>query len=110
MRLKATLCLMLLVLLGSCAQQKDDGSFPARNINIIVPFKAGGGFDLQARMLAPFLEKYLLNKVHVVIENISGAGGKMAAAQLARSAPSGYTIGLIGLESQEKSRIPAAGP
>jgi len=99
MRLKATLCLALCLLLGSCAQRKDDGSFPARNITIIVPFKPGGGFDLQARLLAPFLEKYLPNRVHVVIENVSGAGGKMAAVQLARSAPNGYTIGLIGLES-----------
>jgi tripartite-type tricarboxylate transporter receptor subunit TctC len=98
-RFKVTLCLVLFVLLGSCAQRKDDGSFPARNITIIVPFKPGGGFDLQARLLGPFLEKYLPNKVHVVIENVSGAGGKMAAVQLARSVPNGYTIGLIGLES-----------
>jgi len=96
---KATLWVILLLLLGSCAQQKDLGSFPARNISIIVPFKPGGGFDLQARMLAPFLEKYLPNKIHVVIENVSGAGGKMAAVQLGRSGPNGYTIGLIGLES-----------
>ena len=96
---KATLWVILLLLLGSCAQQKDAGSFPARNISIIVPFKPGGGFDLQARMLAPFLEKYLPNKIHVVIENVSGAGGKMAAVQLGRSGPNGYTIGLIGLES-----------
>jgi len=99
MRLKTTRCLILCVLLASCAQRKDDGSFPARNITIIVPFKPGGGFDLQARLLAPFLEKYLPNRVHVLIENVSGAGGKMAAAQLARSGPTGYTIGLIGLES-----------
>src|SRR5437773_8998977 len=100
MQLKATPCLILLfALLGSCAQQKDVGSFPARNISIIVPFKPGGGFDLQARMLAPFLEKYLPNKIHVAIENVSSAGGKMAAVQLGRSRPNGYTIGLIGLES-----------
>src|SRR6266571_6709514 len=102
MRLTATpflILILLYVLLASCAQQKDVGSFPARNISIIVPFKPGGGFDLQARMLAPFLEKYLPNKIHVVIENVSGAGGKMAAVQLGRSGPNGYTIGLIGLES-----------
>ena len=69
---KATLWVILLLLLGSCAQQKDVGSFPARNISIIVPFKPGGGFDLQARMLAPFLEKYLPNKIHVVIETAMG--------------------------------------
>ncbi len=96
---KLTLCLVVFVVLNSCAQRKDEVSFPARNITLIVPFKPGGGFDLQARLMAPFLEKYLPNKIHVVIENVSGAGGKMAAVQLARSGANGYTIGLIGLES-----------
>src|SRR5437773_2757865 len=99
MQSKATPCLILLfALVGSCAQRKDDGSFPSRNISIIVPFKPGGGFDLQARMLAPFLEKYLPNKIHVAIENVSSAGGKMAAVQLGRSRPNGYTIGLSGID------------
>ena len=98
-RLKVMLCVALFVLPGGCAERQDDGSWPARNITIIVPFKPGGGFDLQARLLAPFLEKYLPNKINVVIENVAGAGGKMAAVQLARSAPDGYTISLIGLES-----------
>jgi tripartite-type tricarboxylate transporter receptor subunit TctC len=98
-RLKLTLCVTLLGLLGACARRQDDGSWPARNITIVVPFKPGGGFDLQARLLAPFLGKYLPNKVNVLIENVEGAGGKMGAVQLARSAPNGYTIGVIGLES-----------
>src|SRR5438034_8578689 len=93
------LALAVASMLAGCMRGQVDGSWPARNISIIVPFKPGGGFDLQARMLAPFLEKYLPNKVHVVIENVSGAGGKMAAVQLGRSGPNGYTIGLIGLES-----------
>jgi tripartite-type tricarboxylate transporter receptor subunit TctC len=76
-----------------------DGSFPTKNISIIVPFKPGGGFDLQARLLAPFLEKYLPNKVNVVIDNVDGASGKMGAVRLARSAPDGYTIGILGVES-----------
>jgi tripartite-type tricarboxylate transporter receptor subunit TctC len=97
--------LALLVLLCACAQRQNDGSWPARNITIIVPFKPGGGFDLQARMLAPFLEKYLPNKINVVIENVDGASGKMGAVRVARSSPDGYTIGVIGLESVAFMRV-----
>jgi tripartite-type tricarboxylate transporter receptor subunit TctC len=87
------------VTLAGCTRGQTDGSWPAKKISIIVPFKPGGGFDLQARLLAPFLEKYLPNKVNVVIDNVDGASGKMGAVRLARSAPDGYTIGVIGLES-----------
>jgi tripartite-type tricarboxylate transporter receptor subunit TctC len=85
--------------LAGCMLPQADGTWPAKNINSIVPFKPGGGFDLQARLLAPFLRKYLLIRVNVVIENVDGAGGKMGAVRLARSAPDGYTIGIVGLES-----------
>jgi tripartite-type tricarboxylate transporter receptor subunit TctC len=92
----------MLVLLASpaCARGGDaTPEWPARTITIIVPFKAGGGFDLQARMLAPFLEKYLPNQPTVVIQNVDGAAGRMGAAQLAKSAHDGYTLALLGLES-----------
>jgi tripartite-type tricarboxylate transporter receptor subunit TctC len=91
--------MVLAAMFAGCMRGQVDGSWPAKNINIIVAFKPGGGFDLQARLLAPFLQKYLPNKVNVVIENVDGAGGKMGAVRLARSAPDGYTIGIIGLES-----------
>jgi tripartite-type tricarboxylate transporter receptor subunit TctC len=91
--------LALSTMLAGCMRGQSDGSFPAKNISIIVPFKPGGGFDLQARLLAPFLEKYLPNKVNVVIDNVDGASGKMGAVRLGRSAPDGYTIGILGVES-----------
>lgn len=88
----------LLIVVGTSAQAAA-APYPTKKITIIVPFKPGGGFDLQARMLAMYLEKYLLSKVNVVIENVAGAGGKMGAVQLAKSKPDGYTIGVVGLES-----------
>jgi tripartite-type tricarboxylate transporter receptor subunit TctC len=74
-------------------------TWPTKDITFIVPFRPGGGFDLQARILAPFLEKQLPNKVNVVIKNVSGAGGKTGIMEIARSKPDGYTIGIVGLES-----------
>ena len=88
----------LLIVVATSAQAAAT-PYPTKKITIIVPFKPGGGFDLQARMLTMHLEKYLPNKVNIVIENIAGAGGKMGAVQLAKSKPDGYTIGVVGLES-----------
>jgi hypothetical protein len=70
-----------------------------KGLTFIVPFRPGGGFDLQARILAPFLEKQLPSKVNVVIKNVSGAGGKTGIMEIGRSKPDGYTIGIVGQES-----------
>lgn len=74
-------------------------TWPTKDITFVVPFRPGGGFDIQARILAPFLEKQLPSKVNIVIKNVSGAGGKTGIMEIARSKPDGYTIGTVGLES-----------
>jgi tripartite-type tricarboxylate transporter receptor subunit TctC len=74
-------------------------SWPKKDISFVVPFKPGGGFDIQSRTLAPFLEKFLPNNVNVVIKNVTGAGGKAGIMEIARSKPDGYTIGIMGLEA-----------
>jgi tripartite-type tricarboxylate transporter receptor subunit TctC len=74
-------------------------NWPTQDITFIVPFNPGGGFDLQARILAPFIEKNLPKKVNVIIKNAPGAGGKTGAVELAKSKPDGYTIGTVGMES-----------
>ncbi len=91
--------LLVIVLVSACAPQAAVPDFPTKNITIIVPFKPGGGFDLQARIIAPFIEKYLPKKVSVVIQNVDGAGGRLGASQLAKSKADGYTLGVVGLES-----------
>lgn len=90
--------LATLVTVIAISAQTATAQYPTKKITIIVPYKPGGGFDLQARMLAMHLEKYLPKKVNVIIENVSGAGGKMGAVQLAKSKPDGYTMGVVGLE------------
>ena len=65
-------------------------AFPDKPVTLIVPFAAGGPTDVVARMLAIPMGKSLGQTV--VIENAVGAGGTIASAKVARSAPNGYTI------------------
>jgi|SRR5688572_427109 tripartite-type tricarboxylate transporter receptor subunit TctC len=64
--------------------------YPDKVITIIVPFTAGGPTDTVARLLAQPMTKML--KQQVIIENVGGAGGTIAAGRVARSAPDGYTL------------------
>jgi tripartite-type tricarboxylate transporter receptor subunit TctC len=73
----------------------DASSYPTKPINLIVGYAPGGGSDLVVRLLAPFIEKELGNNARIVVSNKPGAGGAISFAELARSAPDGYTIGLI---------------
>lgn len=69
--------------------------YPERPINLIVSYGPGGGTDLVARMMAPFLQKYLGGDARIVVLNRPGAGGAIGFAELARAQPDGYTIGFI---------------
>lgn len=65
-------------------------TYPDRAIKVIVPFAAGGAVDSLARVIGAKMQESM--KQPVVIENRPGAGGNLAAAEVARSAPDGYTI------------------
>lgn len=73
----------------------DAEGYPNKPINLIVGYAAGGGSDLIVRLLAQYLEKELGNNARILVINKSGAGGALGFGELARSAPDGYTIGLI---------------
>ncbi|HUS11517.1 MAG TPA: tripartite tricarboxylate transporter substrate binding protein [Pyrinomonadaceae bacterium] len=77
------------------ATAADAGNYPTKPINLIVGYAPGGGSDLVVRLLAPYLEKELGNNARIVVSNKPGAGGAISFSELARSAPDGYTIGLI---------------
>jgi tripartite-type tricarboxylate transporter receptor subunit TctC len=66
--------------------------YPARPITMVVPYAAAGLFDVLARLLAEHMRKTLGQSV--VVENIGGASGSIAAGRVARAAPDGYTIGI----------------
>ena len=65
-------------------------SYPTKPITLIVPYAAGGATDAIARILQDDMSQTLGQQV--VIENIGGAGGTIAAARAARAAPDGYTV------------------
>lgn len=70
------------------------GTFPSpgQTATILVGFAPGGGGDTWMRWVAEYLRKRW--NITVVVENRPGAGGTIAAGQLARSKPDGYTVGL----------------
>src|SRR5919198_509203 len=70
-------------------------AYPERPITLIVAYPPGGGTDLVARALTPFVEKYLGGGAKLVVVNRAGAGGEVGFAALANSAPDGYTIGFV---------------
>ncbi|ABM56009.1 Uncharacterized protein UPF0065 [Verminephrobacter eiseniae EF01-2] len=82
----------------SRAAQAQAGDFPSRPVRLIVPFAAGGGPDLLARAMAVRLAPALGTGAVVFVENIVGAGGIVAAQNVARMAPDGYNL-LMGASS-----------
>jgi len=73
------------------AQAQD---YPNRPITLVVPYAAGGGNDLLARIAAEKMSKTLGQQV--VIENRAGAGGSTATRAVAKSQPDGYTLVIGG--------------
>src|SRR5581483_3510822 len=65
--------------------------YPAKPVTMIVPFPAGGGSDILARIVAEHMRPSLGQPV--IVENVGGAGGTIGTARVARAAPDGYTIG-----------------
>jgi len=64
--------------------------YPNKVITMIVPFTAGGPTDLVARLIGVPMTKTL--KQQVIVENVGGAGGTIAANRVAKATPDGYTI------------------
>ncbi|HKA72306.1 MAG TPA: tripartite tricarboxylate transporter substrate-binding protein [Xanthobacteraceae bacterium] len=84
--LAAPLIVVCLLLGGAASAQ----TYPARPITLVVPYPPGGATDAIARIMQDSMSQSLGQQI--VIENIGGAGGMIAAARAARAAPDGYTI------------------
>lgn len=68
-------------------------AWPTKPVKIVAPVAPGGGVDLVARTVAERLSKSLNQSV--VVENLTGGGGAIAASNVARAQPDGYTL-LLG--------------
>ena len=83
--------LRLLLLLALVSNDADaQGTWPTREVRIIIGFSAGGTTDIITRTLAPELTR--LWGQPIVIENRTGAGGNIGADLVAKSRPDGYTL------------------
>jgi tripartite-type tricarboxylate transporter receptor subunit TctC len=85
--LLAAFALGALAATGTAAAQT---AFPLRPVTLIVPFPAGGSTDLVARAVATKIGDILGQPL--VIVNLEGSGGNVAAATAARAEPDGYTL------------------
>jgi tripartite-type tricarboxylate transporter receptor subunit TctC len=102
------LCVVLLVLvllLGHVAPclAKEKDIYPSGKINWLVPYKAGGGFDLVARGIAPYLSQYLQEGSpgskggNIVMRNEPASGGRKAYSVVYNAKLDGYTIGAFDI-------------
>ena len=102
----AVLCLAAGLPLSQAA-----AAFPDRNINLIVPFSPGGGYDSIARATARSMKKFLPKGVNVIVKNLTGAAGQRANVFVYRAKPDGYTIahlqssGMLGQEMMSEKPV-----
>jgi tripartite-type tricarboxylate transporter receptor subunit TctC len=76
-------------------------AYPERPVTVVVPFAAGGATDVIARLYADHMSRTLGQQL--VIENVTGAGGTIAATRVARATPDGYTLMMGNLGTQAAS-------
>jgi tripartite-type tricarboxylate transporter receptor subunit TctC len=90
LRLGATITPLAMLAAAGGGGGGDPADYPDDNIEIVVPFSAGGPTDTVTRMIAEPMSDEL--GVEIVIQNVEGAGGTVAAGQVADADPDGYTV------------------
>jgi tripartite-type tricarboxylate transporter receptor subunit TctC len=80
--------------------------YPQRPVTMIVPFAAGGPTDVLARVLGQHMSQTLGQSI--VVEDVTGAGGTLGSAKVAKAAPDGYTLvlGNIGTHAASVGLYP----
>jgi len=81
---------VLLATLPGFATHAQAPAYPAKTIRLIVPFPPGAGTDTVARFVAQKLGQAM--SATIIVDNRTGAGGAIGAAEAARAEPDGYTL------------------
>ena len=90
------LCAAAAALIAAAAPAEAQDKWPERQVNVIVPFTAGGTTDMFARILAQHMQAKF--GPPFIVENRAGAAGNVGTTAVARAAKDGYTI-LVGTVS-----------
>src|SRR5213079_1660424 len=90
MKYARAIALILAAAFALTAAAASAETYPSRPITLIVPYPPGGATDAIARIIQDSMSQSLGQQL--VIENIGGAGGMIAAGRAARAAPDGYTV------------------
>ena len=87
----ATLACLALLSLAACGGgEADPADYPDDDITFVVPFAAGGPTDTVTRLIAEPMAEELGQQI--VVQNVEGAGGTVAAGQVADADPDGYEV------------------
>jgi tripartite-type tricarboxylate transporter receptor subunit TctC len=84
-----------------------ESCYEGETATFVVPFSPGGGYDVIARGMQPFLEEEL-GADAVVVENVTGAGGLTAANELFNAEPDGLTFGIFAAQGIVGSALAGA--
>jgi tripartite-type tricarboxylate transporter receptor subunit TctC len=89
--------MLALCTLAALGPTQAQAQYPERGLTLIVPYGAGGGTDVTARLLARDLEAAMGKSV--TVENRAGGGGWVGWGALAAAPPDGYTLGYLNVPS-----------
>ena len=89
---------IMLFLIGAAnthtqAASAEQNFYQGKTIRLIVGFAAGGGFDAYARAIARNLSRHIPGNPTVIVDNMTGAGSRIAANYLYKASPDGLIIG-----------------